>query len=96
MNMYRTAGTVVRAAFCQQSASHGCAWVDIRPKNSDSVVKVPYSLSNRSISGVSATILRTVCMTFRCIKGNVEIRYAADNHISPDHSLQRDTCPYLW
>lgn len=59
---YSTAGIVVKAALCQPP-SHLAILARLirclRPKNKAKVVKVPCSLSNLSISGVSATEFRT-------------------------------------
>lgn len=51
--------------------------VHSRPKNRARVVSVPYSFSNRSISGVSATTLSTAWITLRWMSGKVFNRYAA-------------------
>jgi hypothetical protein len=57
---YMIAGTVVNAAFLSVSArSGGNLSLYSRPKNNARVVNVPYSFSNRSISGVKATTLST-------------------------------------
>lgn len=78
---YTIAGTVVKAI---QSAYCLCerprCGVNLRPKKRANVVNVPYSLSNLSNRGVKATTLRNAWMTFRCINGNVLIRYASRGH----------------
>lgn len=55
--IYATAGKVVRAVSCQRMTLIELKGICLRPKNNASVVRVPYSLSNLSISGVSATTL---------------------------------------
>jgi len=69
-------------------------WKNSRPKNSASVVRVPFSDSNRSRSGVKAIILRTAWKKLRWMNGNVLIRYTMlGRHRVSRRSRARDILP---
>jgi hypothetical protein len=80
MNVYSSAGIVDRAAkdvsgllIGDKFAVNACE--HLRPRNSANVVRVPYSASNLSKSGVKAIILINAWKKPAWTRGNVFVRY---------------------